>query len=154
MGFEVDQSGKIEQTNLDTVIALTNGISFTVKLKKKDKRLIQQVFRNAGYSKLYMPVVFSAVVAICIFESKCRGAIQIDPEYVGYEKLIEYSIKQNLRKLGRKSTPVISSKRVGKESKSHFLGSIVARGKRPADKILGIDEVLRLALDNKKSGTA
>ncbi len=44
MQIEVDQSGKIEQTSYDTVLALTNGVSYTILLKKKDKRALEKIF--------------------------------------------------------------------------------------------------------------
>lgn len=37
--IEIDQSGKIDQTNLDTAIALTNGVKYTLLFKKKIKEL-------------------------------------------------------------------------------------------------------------------
>ena len=44
MQIEIDQSGKIDQTNLDTVIALTNGTKYTLLFKKRDKRIVEKEF--------------------------------------------------------------------------------------------------------------
>lgn len=38
MQIEVDQSGKVDQTSLDTVIALTNGTKYTLLLKKRGNK--------------------------------------------------------------------------------------------------------------------
>lgn len=40
MIYQVDQSGKIEQTKVDTIIAMTNDENYVVVLKAKSKRLI------------------------------------------------------------------------------------------------------------------
>jgi len=53
MYFEIDQSGKIEQTNLDTVIAFSDGGSFSILLKKSEKRKIKKYFCEHGFLKVY-----------------------------------------------------------------------------------------------------
>lgn len=46
MKIEIDQSGKIEQTNLDTIIGLANDRKVVVFLPKGEKRKIMLLFRK------------------------------------------------------------------------------------------------------------
>jgi len=46
MKIEIDQSGKIEETNVDTVIALSNGVKFSVRIHRRTKRRLQEEFRK------------------------------------------------------------------------------------------------------------
>lgn len=67
--YKADQSGKIEQTNKNTVVAISNGKKFTVLLKAKDKRLLQDLFRKLKPSKV---VSFEEISGI-IFPTKKTG---------------------------------------------------------------------------------
>lgn len=72
MQIEVDQSGKIEQSNHDTVLALTNDIEYTVILRKKEKRTIKAYLKKHRFKKFYSPTIFSVLLAIIIFEKKIK----------------------------------------------------------------------------------
>ena len=45
MDVEVDQSGKIEDTNVDTVLAFSNRMSYVILIPAKVKRAAFQVLR-------------------------------------------------------------------------------------------------------------
>ena len=47
MHIEVDQSGKIEQTEMDTVVAFRNKEQYTVLLRRKTKTEIYLAFLDA-----------------------------------------------------------------------------------------------------------
>lgn len=61
MSYQIDQSGKIEQTSKVTVIALSNSKQASIILKAKDKRDLQGIFRQAGKPKVFTIQVFSAL---------------------------------------------------------------------------------------------
>ena len=48
MSFQIDQSGKIEDTAKNTVIAFSNDIQASVFISKKTKRQVQEAFRYHG----------------------------------------------------------------------------------------------------------
>ena len=154
MKVEIDQSGKVEQTRLDTVIALSNSIQYSIVLKRTDKRLLKQLFKRLGYPKIYIQIVFAALVSICIYESKHEGSVIVDTEYPGHNKLIGKSIRSSLKKLGAKKFPVIRFGFVGKRSPSHDLAAKVSHKKLKPDRIVSLEELLILTLPNKKSGAA
>jgi len=55
--IEVDQSGKIEQTNKDTVLALSNEISYAVLIPARVKREAINLLRATGKrgKNVYLP---------------------------------------------------------------------------------------------------
>ena len=46
MRIEIDQSNKIEQTNKDTIIGLSNDKTFTVLIKAREKRKLQEELKT------------------------------------------------------------------------------------------------------------
>jgi len=148
MQIEIDQSGKIEQTSLDTVIALTNSISYTLLFKKKDKRQLEKYCRKFRLRKIYSVIVFANLISLTIKKSKVKKSILIDTEYIGYNNFIK-KIIQN--KLG-KDCPTIKFGYVGKESKSDDLARKVAKSKIKPNHTTNSEEIFRLSFTNKKSG--
>ncbi len=150
MQIEIDQSGKIEQTSYDTVLALTNNIKFTILFKKGDKRSIEKVFRKTKQYKLHIQIVFAVLLSIIIEKSKVKKSVLIDTEYPGYDKFIQKIIENNLKD----KCPTIKFGFVGKESKSDILASKVTHKKIKADYIVSKEEVMKLCFKNKKSRSA
>ena len=64
MKCQIDQSNKIEQTEKDTVIALANGIKFTIMIRSKDKRIIQNEFRLRGKPRNFIVFTFSVLLGL------------------------------------------------------------------------------------------
>lgn len=148
--IEIDQSGKIEQTNFDTIIALTNRVKYTIFIKKSEKRILEKYFKKRKLlTKFYPSLIFSVLVAILINESKVKTSIFIDTEYFGHDGFIKNNIEDMLGKLKLKNIPIIKFGFVGKESKSDYLASRVARRKIKPDKIVKADEVISIIFSNK-----
>lgn len=151
--IEIDQSGKIEQTNFDTIIALTNGIKRTIFIKKSEKRLLESYFRKRKLlTKFYPSLIFSVLVAVLTIESKVKTSVFIDTEYFGHNNFIKNNIEEILERFKLKNIPTIKFGFVGKESKSDYLASRVSRGKIKPDRIINANEVLSIIFPNKKSG--
>lgn len=146
--YQIDQSGKIEQTERNTVIACTNKRQFTVLLKKGEKRKLQKVFRVADMQKLFPYLTFATLVAILLHKLSPKQRIIIDREYFGHEDFIEERIEVYLIQLGSKPPP-ISFGHVGKLSEAHQLGYRVAIGKEKADLSLTADEILKVIFGTK-----
>lgn len=49
MQYQIDQSGKIEQTERHTVVACINGKKASVLLNRKEKRVLQKMFIDEEY---------------------------------------------------------------------------------------------------------
>ena len=64
MRIEVDMSGKIEQTNVDTVVAFRNSEQYSVLFKKKTKAEILTEYRNKYKDTHYR--LFAILIYYCI----------------------------------------------------------------------------------------
>jgi len=54
MRVEIDQSGKIEDKSKVTIIAFSDGVSFSVKIPGRVKRQLQEEFRRRGEPQLFI----------------------------------------------------------------------------------------------------
>ncbi len=154
MSYQIDQSGKIEQTERNTVIACINSHQITIFLRKSEKRKLQQIFISLEMKKFFPYLTFAALLALLIKKLKPKTKIIIDKEYFGHEKLIEDKVKIYLEQLGEKSLPQIEFGHVGKLSKAHNLAYLVAVNKKKPDLTVNAKEVMAVILGTKKTGTA
>ena len=141
MRIEVDQSGKIEQTNIDTVVAFRNDEQYSVLLKKKIKIEILTEYRNR-YGDIHYRL-FAILIFYCVknYLSKIELII-VDIEYEGRDE----DIKRNLLRLIWKIHPTFDKKiikfsRIGKESNSHKVAYQTFAGKLAPNKIITKNEV-------------
>ena len=51
MIYKIDQSGKVEEISKDTVLAISNGHSFAIKITSKTKIALKQMFSKSGRNK-------------------------------------------------------------------------------------------------------
>lgn len=147
--FQVDQSGKIEQTNINTVIALSNTKNFSIILKKKDKRILEKTFKKMGKAKSYPYIVFAALVAVLLKSASIRSKVIIDKEYTGHENTIRERILHFLRVLGVQNDIPVEFGHVGKQSKAHDLAAKVGSKKIKPDRVVSLDEILEIVLEVK-----
>jgi len=134
MVYEIDQSGKIEQTERDTVLAAVNSKEYSVIVIAKDKRRLQESFRLAGKPEIFIYAVFAAILTKLIKLLASKNVI-IDKEYSGQTKIIEKMIKN----LDKKIT--ITWKTIGKKSLAHELAYKTFKGKQRANKRLTYEEI-------------
>ena len=146
MKIEIDQSGKIENTSKNTIIAFSDGKFKSVFISAKDKREIQKFFRKIGRAKVFIYKVFAILIFVLIRSNlKEIEEIIIDEEYPGKSSLIKNLLIQEIRKINPhfKKENIIF-KRIGKKSRAHFLAYGVAIGKKKADIEVNAREILRM----------
>lgn len=97
MKYEVDQSGRIEETNRHTIVAIANeDYSYTVKIDSRIKRSIQRKFQKIGKPKMFAIYGFTSGLIILLKKSKIKNSvIIIDIEYDGYNEIIRRELNKN-----------------------------------------------------------
>ena len=144
MHIEVDQSGKIEQLDKDSVIAFSNKNQYSVLIPKSIKQEIYKLYKGKVKELRYR--LFSIGIYYCLRDYiKEKKLITICCEYQGKENLI----KSFLLGYIRESYPIIDAKiirfgRLGKNSNAHAVAIDVYRGNRKPNKILSSTEVKKL----------
>ncbi len=142
MTYEIDQSGKIEQTSKNTIICLSNRIIDTVFISAKVKRQLQEIFRRSGMIRNFIYFSFCALIVLILKRNKKIGKVVIDKEYYGHESAIKEIILEMLT--GRKPIPVISFTQIGKQSNAHKHAHEVAIKKSKPKKIITFKEIFNL----------
>jgi len=142
--YEVDQSGKVEQTNVKTVVALTNSCNFTVSLSGNEKRKLKKYFRDRGKNRQFAIKTFSSLVALTILELKPKHKIIIDTEYQGHGSEIKFNILKTLKRRRLKFIPMIVFGRIGKQSPAHILAIQTYRNKKRACRSIKAREIIAL----------
>ncbi len=141
MSLQIDQSGKVEDTTKDTVIAFSNRTSESVFVSKKIKRQVQEYFRKIGKSKFFVDKTFAIIVYFLICDFKSTQEITIDLEYPGRDKFIKALIIELLQ-ANKKPIHDINFARIGNKPKAHYAAKNVFDGKRKPTKILSLKEIL------------
>ncbi|MEK6983943.1 MAG: hypothetical protein AABX33_05195 [Nanoarchaeota archaeon] len=141
MKIEVDQSGKIEQTDIDSVVAFRNDEQYSVLLKKKIKVEILTEYRNKHVDIHYR--LFAILIFYCIRNHLHR--IQLIVIDVEYERR-EADIKKHLLGFIRKEyfdfdKNLIIFSRIGKNSNAHRIAYQTFTGKLAPNKIVTKKEV-------------
>lgn len=146
MNIEIDQSGKVEDTGKNTVIAFSNDVFGTIFISAQEKREVQKFFRKIGKGRMFVTRVFAVLIFLLLkpYLRKLKQIV-IDEEYPGKAGLI----KQFLLEESRKITPSFSKddivfRSIGKKSRAHFLAYGVASGRKQTDLKIGAREILRM----------
>lgn len=120
---EIDQSGKLEQLDTDTIVAFSNGKHEAICIKAGVKRKIIQHLRQTliPHKDLY-PIFFAITIFILIKSQSPRITLKIDEEYTGKENIIKETLEKLLMKqFRRKWQGIIKFGRIGKHSNAHKL---------------------------------
>lgn len=139
--YQIDQSGKIEQTNKDTVLCLANGNCYTVLIKAKTKRQLQEIFRRNGQPRNYVLFTFSAGIYLLLNNYTALGAVTIDREYFGREAIIKKIILEMFGKDHNKI--IIGFSTIGKRVNAHLEGYKVFKGKIEAGQTLNQKNLIK-----------
>lgn len=146
MKFEIDQSGRIEETNRPTIISVANKeYSYTVKIDSKIKRLIQKKFQIIGKPKMFGVYGFASGVIILVKSSKIKNSvIVIDIEYDGYNKILKEIFTKYLDK-----SLEYRFLNIGKSSPAHKSAYSTFKKNTKANYIVKLEELEKLMLNMK-----
>lgn len=148
MKIYIDQSGKVEYTSKPTVVAYSNSKSKSLKINGKDKREIQQIFKEAGKPDMFMFRTFGILITILVLPHIDKiTSIAIDLEYKGNDHLVKDSFLQALRKKGIFfDKAMIHFVQVGKKHPCHTIAIEVFRGNKKPSVTITAKEVLKYVL--------
>lgn len=123
MSVEIDQSGKIEQLNTNTVVALANNLSSAIFISTSDKR---KLFMRLRKSKIPRNILYPQIFAILIYLATHKlkllpDVLLIDEEYTGKNKLIKEFLIKLITRTRPKWNGDIRFKLIGKLSPAHRL---------------------------------
>jgi hypothetical protein len=152
---EVDQSGKVEDTKEDTVLAFANGITRTVLIPATVKRDCVTLFRLMGQKgKVFYLQLYAIALFFLLKEHGTQlSNIIIDEEYYGREG----DIKRYLLNLFTRAGTAVTARQihfgyVGKASTAHDVAVKTLRGKRRPDKTLTFAEIMSEFQPQKNRG--
>lgn len=145
---EIDQSGKVERTQVDTVLAFANGQHYAIQIPASVKREALEFLRQKPkYTRnkkaLYLRLFCAGLLFLIKDHLKTGGDIIIDTEYTGREADIRGMLLTRIRPTDpqfAKSRLVF--RQIGKASPAHDLALAVYRGVRPADHVVTFDDLL------------
>ncbi len=141
---EVDQSGKIGDTTVATVLAFANGIEQAILIPAKDKRICIQRLRRRGYgARLYYLLFATALFFLLRDHVEELDHVTIDEEYRGKEGIILGHLLNLLRRSDKYvEADRFSFRRIGKKSPAHRVALETLREEREPDKIISAEELL------------
>ena len=136
---EVDQSGRIEFTKEDTVLALSDGVAYTILIPSIVKRSCVRILRQRGLSGPTFYVQLFAVALFFLLRGQMEGhpRIAIDVEYEGKEAQIKEHLLNLLHREGiAVERDQIEFHHIGKKSQAHALALDTLRGRKEASRML------------------
>jgi len=141
MHIEIDQSGKIEQLNKDSVIAFSNKNQYSVLIPKSVKQEAYNLYKGKIKELRYR--LFCIAIYYCLRDYiKGKELITICCEYKGKENLIKSLLLSYLRKDSLEiDSRVIRFGVISKKSNAHAVAIDAFRGNRRPNKILSLNEV-------------
>jgi len=145
--IEVDQSGKIENMNVDTVLAFSDGKSAAVLIPAEVKRVCLQALRREGRPKISVVLRIFAVGLFFLLQDVLEEVtlVTIDQEYPGREGDIKGMLLRLIWASGKGfDKGRIAFRQVGKKSAAHFKAHGVYKGFQKADRTLTVDDILSL----------
>ena len=147
MQAEVDQSGRIDQTNRPTVLAISDGISLSILISARDKQAVLVALRRIKpkWSTAAIHIhVFSALLHLLLCDVLSRmDLVIIDPEFPGHEALIKDRLLTLCRGKGvTVHNDQITFHRIGRKSPAHSLAWQVYTGLSDPDRVISLQDVM------------
>ena len=147
MRIEIDQSGKVEETNKTTVIAFSNHIDKAISIPARVKReCIEHLRRGKRNRHTFIFQIFAAGI-FCLIEEHIQRLenIVIDTEYPGHDADIKGMLLNAIRRIRPDfAKQNIHFQQVGKKSGCHFKAHGVFTGKQKAAQNLSFEDIMRV----------
>ena len=146
MHVEVDQSGKIEDTATDTVLAFSNEADFAILIPAKVKRVCLRGLRNRGRvgKSIYWLVFATGLFLLLRDHVQKLPLVIVDVEYTGHSPAIKGHLLNLLRRTGLWVNPdSIRFRRIGRKSPAHAKAFFTHRGDIKPDRVIDAEEILR-----------
>ena len=146
MTVEVDQSGKIENTSVITILAFSNNTNDYVYIKSLCKRSLKRYFKEKQKTRSYVYKTFAVLLYLLIKRNNLKGDIYIDLEYPGNMALIKSYLFRIFKKNKYNHNNIyIYFRNIGKKSKAHYLAISQYRARKHCkNKEAGSTEVLKI----------
>ena len=141
----VDQSGKVENTKHDTVVAFSNGIDYSVMIPATVKRDCLTALGSWGISDANRNALLFATMLFFLLRHYIDQlhTVVIDAEYQGQEPLIKDHLMNILRRAGY---PVqrhqLTFGHIGKHAPAHKVALETFRRNRTPNLILSLEDIL------------
>lgn len=101
---EIDQSGRIDQTNKPTVLAMANGTCYSIILPASQKRSVLVALRqrkpNWSAARVYTQIFSTLLYLLLRPHIETIGLAVIDTEFPGYEGAIKERVMALCRSQG------------------------------------------------------
>lgn len=149
MKYQIDQSGKVEDTNKLTIVAFANGKTKTLLITAVEKRKLLIAMRAISPpKKTFIYKIFAGLIFLLIKNEKIDALI-IDREYPGHEALIR-SILTVLFCKTHRDAPEIDFGEISRASKAHKIAIETFHNKRKPDMLIKARDVLYLFTIKKR----
>jgi hypothetical protein len=146
MQVEVDQSGKIGDTKVDTVLAFSNKTDYAILIPAIVKRECLKRLREHGETgKVFYLKLFAIGLYLLLKEYVLSlSTILIDLEYPGREADIKLYLTNLFNRSGIKFNPSsVRFGQVGKKSHAHLKAFRVFTKREKANKRINVKEILK-----------
>ncbi len=147
MRVEVDQSGKIADTKVPTVLAFSDEESYAILIPAQVKRDCVQRLREQGRTGkvLYMRLFAIGLFFLLKDHAPHADQIALDVEYPGRNAEIKLYLLNMLWKANIEiDVEVIHFEHIGKSSNAHKKALAVYTKEQIPDKVIKLDEILAL----------
>ncbi len=141
----IDQSGKVENTELPTVIAYSNEVTKSIEISSSEKRKLQKPFRSIAKPNIFVYKTFSCLIYLLLKEDlKWICEIVIDREYVGQEDLIRLLLLRMMKRGGDVFDPsLINFAEIGKKNHAHIKCATTFKRSIKPDVVVKSNDLLR-----------
>ncbi len=146
MRVEVDQSGKIGDTRVPTVLAFSDGESYAIMIPATVKRKCLHKLRQTGEAgtTLYLKLFIIGLYLLLKEHTRDITYVTIDVEYPGHEAKIKEHLLNLLRRAGITASEAnFGFQYIGKKSKAHDKALSVFTGATRPDKTISFREIVR-----------